>query len=151
MSAHYHYAKLPARELPDDPYRRNNMYDNPGAFQCKKLGQISIGFVHGSEYLLVFQDKISGTIFFLELNNGNKLFEIKVFAEEWEYRGCDKEGFYSPEAQFNKVFSDEMNITQFKHYIMGWKPSVWDYDTGEREALCQAVDEAVKLTKEEYD
>lgn len=144
MSAHYHYVTLPGRQVgeqsDDDRYYNGgwNIVHDPELFQIEVIGGIHLGFVSHSEYLYVFKDKISGQVFFVEIDSSEQIDGLVLFPHECEYSGWSPE--YKRIPAYGVIYPDKRE--QFKHYVMGWKPSVWDYDRSEREELCAAIDRA---------
>lgn len=139
MSAHYHYVRLPARKVSDAHLKYSSIYERPELWDLDMLGVAHLSFVGHSEYLIVWQDKISKKIFYGEFSDADSPYNLFLAPAEMEYKGYLESKNY-PELWI--VYPDK--VEQFCHFVMGWKPNVWDYDKEEREEICAKVKEAIK-------
>lgn len=138
MSAHYQYVKLPGRTYPRKVCRDSVYYD-PDGWQVEYIGSIHLGFVHGSEHLVVWKDKISKQCFYGEFDTSGMLYDFELSEETKRYD-------YMPGVQELWVIYPE-KLEQMKQFIMGWKPNVWDYDKEERIQLCEALEKVIEKSR----
>lgn len=134
--ASFRYVELPARQLIVGVYGAD-LFHTPEVYRCKKLGQIAVKMRTENKMLAVFQDEISGAVFWWQ-GYSSDLPRLQLKSQSHEY------GDLGMPLYEITTFT----VEQFCYFSMGWGVEYNHlYLKDDRLALVNSIMQAFNITE----